>query len=141
MTAPSNLDAMRAEALELGLDLDEFLEHYGVVGMKWGQRKQGNAYDIRRARQSVKKTDKAYKDAKEVAKRTHRGNRAAAKVLAQEKKIEALKNPDRVLAARLTRGEKVIAAFLPGGFMAIAATSLHSRRIEQKQDTDQYDKS
>jgi len=117
------------------------LEHYGVVGMKWGQRRKGNAYDIRRARQSVKKTDQAYRDAKEVAKRTHRGNRAAAKVLAQEKKMEALKNPDRVLANRLTRGEKAAVLLLaPFGMTTIAVTSAYSRRIEQKQDTGAYDK-
>lgn len=125
-----------------GLELtEEQLAHYGVVGMKWGQRKKGNAYDIRQARASVEKTNRAYRDAKENAKRTHRGNRAAAKIKAQELKIAALKNPDRVLAARLTRGEKAIALlFTPIGMSAIAVTSAYSRRIEQKQETGAYDK-
>jgi hypothetical protein len=124
------------------MDLDEFLEHYGVVGMKWGQRKKGNAYDIHRARQSTKKKSSEFADAKENSKRTHRGNRAAAKILAQEKKIEALKNPDRVLSSRLTRGEKAVAILLGGpiGLGIIAGTSIRSRRIEYKQETGAYDR-
>lgn len=84
------------------------LIHYGVVGMKWGKRKKATAKDIYTARARL------MKDGAAVPKQ----------------------DSDRIIAARMTRGEKVVSVLLTGpiGLTAIAATSGVSRRIEYKQD-------
>jgi hypothetical protein len=127
------------ELEELGAD---FLLHYGVMGMKWGKhRAKASAADIRgaRARLAVQRHD--FHTAKKAAKQIKdKGQRQAALDKVGHMKTDFLKNPDRVAAARLTRGEKVAATILFGGLAPVAVTSMHSRRIEQKQDKGKYDK-
>lgn len=120
---------------------ENYLEHYGKMGMKWGHRKSGGAKDIRAARKALQPGLEKIKAAKRDVRSTGKGsaerviaNKALAKV-----KTEHLKNPDRVLANRLTRGEKTAAILLlQGGLGVVLATSARSRRIEYKQDTGQY---
>lgn len=129
-------------------NLDEdLLVHYGVAGMKWGKtRAKGSAADIRSARRTVARDQDKYKSAKNKVKAMKEGKAKVQKMKDLEKtKIKNLKNPDRVLANRLTRGEKAaVLAFsfftltLPVGIGVVAGTSATSRRIEQKQATSAY---
>jgi hypothetical protein len=117
--------------------LDEVLAHYGVAGMKWGRRRaKANGSDIREARVNLHKQrvdiHKAKKAARQINDPT---SKAMAKAKVGEMKSAFLNNPDRVVAARLTRGEKAIALLLlPAGGTSVAVTSMHSRRIEYKQN-------
>lgn len=124
---------------------EEELAHYGKMGMHWGvTRAQATPTQIRKARVNVKKEKAAYKSQAQVVKAMAKGSEARAK---GEKElatmnIARLKNPDRVISARLTRGEKVasIIAIQEGGLGLILGTSLRSRRIEYKQSQGSYDK-
>jgi hypothetical protein len=129
----------------------EELRHYGVLGMKWGKtRAQATGDEIRVARANVNKEAAKYNKAANDLVRTTKGRspeRAAGKEKLADMKIEFLKNPDRVTAARLTRGEKaILGVFALTGVGAavplagIAVTSAHSRRIERKQETGAYNK-
>lgn len=130
--------------------LDEyFLEHYGVLGMKWGQRKKYSAADIKAARKELRKQSKDYR---QEARKVNKLKEGTAARKAGEKRLEKLNrdylnNPARVAAVRMTRGEKFSAlAFSSSGIgagMAVAAivgSSAASRRIEAKQDANAYAK-
>ncbi len=121
---------------------EDSLAHYGVKGMKWGQRKKANSFDIKKARRNVGAERDKLREQADVVARTHKGNRAAQQAKLDKMTAAYLKNPDRVTSARLTRGEKVASVLLTGplGLVAIAATSGRSRRIEYKQDANRYDK-
>jgi hypothetical protein len=121
----------------------EFLAHYGVLGMKWGQhRAKANAHDIHAARTRLARdrvaVDRAHNKASKVKDPQQR---QAAKASADRLHANYLNNPDRVIANRLTTGEKVLTAlFLTpvGAATVIGATSARSRRIERKQDKGKY---
>lgn len=125
---------------------EDSLAHYGVKGMKWGQRTKGSSYDIKKARERVFEGQGKLAEARREMKKTHKSNKPAAAEKYAQMKTEFLKNPDRVLATRMTRGEKIYAslASLPtggvGAAIAIGTTSAVSRRIEYKQETGAYDK-
>lgn len=131
---------------------DEELAHYGVLGMKWGRtRTKATAGDIRKARNrlSVKQTKYVVQnDRVKAAKKSGNATKLAKeKQTLNKMKASFLKDPDRVTASRMTRGEKAAVFLLSvpttGGIVgvgAIAGSSAVSRRIEQKQDTGAYDK-
>lgn len=132
------------------MSADDFLEHYGVKGMKWGHRKATTAdiHDarIRLADKSVKiaKQKQRVKSAKKAGKST---TNAEAKL--HELKTDYLKSPDRLTASRLTKGEKVAVGLLSaaGGPVGLAALGLN-RGIEgvarstvaKRQASGYYDK-
>lgn len=126
---------------------EETLAHYGVLGMKWGRtRARANANQIRSARRRLsterKKINRAEDKAFAINDRKKR-DKAMNQVAKMQK--EALKNPDRVIAARMTRGEKIATVVLfgpaaPLSIAAIAGSSAYSRRIERMQETGAYNK-
>lgn len=128
--------------------LDQYyLEHYGVLGMKWGQRKKYTGAEIRTARKELRVQNKKYR---EEARKVNDLAEGSAARKAGEKKLEKLNreylnNPARVAAVRMTRGEKFSSLlFASSGIgvgvsvAAIATSSIASRRIEAKQDAKAY---
>ena len=128
--------------------LDEYyLKHYGVLGMKWGQRKKFTGAEIREARKELRVQNKNYRA--EARKVNDLKEGTAARKLG-EKKLEKLnreylENPARVAAIRMTRGEKFSSLLFASSGVgaglsvaAIAGTSIASRRIEAKQDAGAY---
>ncbi|AWN06111.1 hypothetical protein SEA_MIEK_8 [Streptomyces phage Miek] len=120
------------------------LAHYGVKGMKWGVRKGQSGKEIRAARRRVH-SQRVQLDAKEdkvdsLARGTAQRSRAEKDLEKASK--EFLKNPDRVTAARTTKGEKIAAVLIAGpiGLTAVAATSVNTRVIDYKQRSGAYDR-
>lgn len=129
------------------------LEHFGVKGMKWGQRKakpttseirDARALTAGRARELQRATDQLNLA---VAKSPNsKETKKAAKELAQLQ-IDYLKSPDRATALRMTKGEKIantlFAVAVPGvGTAAVglgAAIRVAQRRAVER-DVAKYNK-
>jgi hypothetical protein len=123
--------------------IEEVMAHYGVMGMQWGKhsRAQATATQIRTARATVGQNRAKYKNQKAVADAMEKGSAAQSKAKLEliETKATMLKNPDRVIAARMTKGEKAASILLlPYGMTVMAGTSVRSRRIEYKQKRSMY---
>lgn len=120
------------------------LQHFGVKGMHWGV-KRGVGPEIRRARRSVMADKVALRDQKRVISGTKRGSaeRTKAKKKFADMKVNALNNPDRAMAVRLTRGEKAALLLFnstnpvsfAGAVGAIAGTAIESRVIAKRQQS------
>jgi len=121
----------------------ETLAHFGVLGMKWGHRRSATGSEIVDARRRIQIKQQQAELVRSSRKSTKKGTpeRAKQDVKLNQMKASFLKNPDRVIASRLTRGEKAIVVMLaatgvgaPFAVAAIGSTSAVSRRIEFKQD-------
>jgi len=124
---------------------EEALAHYGVAGMKWGKtRVKANSDSIKSARARVNKA-KGNIEKQEIAVNALKGQGKAHKKQEQElgkMRASLLKNPDRVISTRMTKGEKYASVLLgtltlgPIGLSAavtaIGVTSAKSRTREQK---------
>lgn len=130
--------------------IDEAMAHYGVMGMHWGvTRAKATSSQIHTARQNVHRQSEKVMDQKRVIRLTKEGSTARA--IAEKKyssmKLAQLNNPDRVVASRLTKGEKSVAIIAGltvitpvAPILLIAGTSAKSRRVEYKQKTGAYNK-
>lgn len=121
------------------------LEHYGVLGMKWGRtRARANSSQIRSARARVNLQSAKIGVQRDLVRTASTPQAKAQRKSELSKTTTAfLKNPDRVTAVRLTRGEKVATALLFTPVTAatlIGTTSATSRRIERKQELGKYNK-
>jgi len=143
----------QSDFIEVGAD---FIEHYGKQGMRWGHRNassgeakaakpSGKERDtqIRLARLNTKADRVNFKSQKALVKATAKGSAARAKGEKELAKTKAtmLKNPDRVTAVKLTRGEKAVSiiGLNQGGLGVLLASSIASRRIAKKQMQGSYD--
>lgn len=123
--------------------LDELtIQHFGVKGMRWGVRnnigvrKHYSGGEIRTARRSSKRTEMAVTDARLAV----RAGVAPESTLAQAK-LAHLNNPDRVTAARITKGEMVVTAilFTPITTAALVVGSQAKSRVAgSRQDRNYY---
>ena len=117
----------------------DFIEHYGVKGMKWG---------VRRAQESVKAGRAGLKAQKrEITRATTVEAIDAAQAKYNAMRIDHLNNPDRVTAQTLTAGKAATVAAL--GFLAIgpvgipvglAAQQAYMNTIRKRQASGYYDK-
>lgn len=126
-------------------DVDTFLEHYGVKGMKWGVRKKHESSggsssskpaktkvtsaDIHQARYRQSLRARKYQESQGdfIVARTAKGQDAAEKIMRAREK-EYFTNPDAKLAARSTTGEKVAAAIVYGAVGLTIASTILLRR-------------
>lgn len=146
-----------------GTPQDLALEHHGVLGMRWGHRKEGSSQIGRRAANRkakesfVRKNPTSDRQAKAIrvaraktqldyAKLANQP-RGTSKAKKQSLKKVYLNNPDRATALRMTRGEKVVLGILAVGVpgvgtasvAAVAGTQVAVRRhIERKQARGGY---
>lgn len=106
--------------------ISETLEHQGVKGMRWGTNKgkssapSGDA--VRAARVRVSNSSLKVKAAKRSANAAVRPEtKAKRKKIHGDLKMAHLKNPDRITANRITKGDVAIAGLLTAATGGIAA--------------------
>lgn len=128
----------------------EALSHHGVRGMKWGVRKNGSHPSnsaIKTARKNVEVQRRAItkqkrKAFKETVKRSSRAPHERAKL--KDMKLSLLKNPDRVTAMKMTKGESIahvlLTAHEPALGAAIVVREAAVRTVAKRQRTGAYDK-
>lgn len=120
------------------------LTHHGVLGMKWGHRKKASTGDIHAARRKMNTYQTAHNAADRQRSGTKKGSTERKRLDATINRIKKdhKEDPQRVIAARMTRGEKTAALIVAGpfGLIPIAASSAVSRHIEKKQDDEAHNK-
>lgn len=143
------------------MSTDDFLEHYGVKGMKWGVRRNrdssgsGGPGRIARTMKKIDDRDTRIENARlnvekrrsEIAK-TRREMKRETKAFSKERKagrndirnmkLDLLNDPDTVTATRMTSGEIAVTALfgVPG---TIAARTNAANQIERRQATGYYE--
>lgn len=118
--------------------VDAFLEHHGVLGMKWGrhtsstgpsspsrkQQRQAQDQEILKARgrQIVRSAKLQGLAADTYTQRSKKGQAAAEKAYSKAAKVY-ITHPDNTTAAKMTHGEKVVTGLQLGiGIGAIAGS-------------------
>lgn len=99
-------ERMIQKGMMVMVDSDDFLEHYGVKGMKWGQRK---------SRSEKKAKVAAYKDAKkqhkQATKEAYRKNIDKARASLDEKEAKTLAAKKEYKAVKKAEGRRSVEAF------------------------------
>lgn len=140
-----------------GTPQDLALEHHGVLGMRWGHRKEGGgrAANTRAKEAFIRKNPSSRKQASAIRiarASTHLDITKYANAPRRSQKRKdlrkvTLRNPDRATALRLTRGEKVVAAIIAVGLPGVGTAAVGStvgtqvavrRHIERKQARGGY---
>lgn len=141
---------------------EEWLAHYGVKGMKWGvhrnrdrpggadgkseKKSKPTQREIYKARRSVRNDNERLYDAHtEMKKTTKRGSaeRKAAEKEFAKMRLDALNNPDRVTALRVSKGEAVVLAVLgsPASAIGVGIGRAAARnKIAERQKSGYYDR-
>lgn len=122
---------------------DQLLEHHGVKGMRWGQRKaRPSDHKIRTARINVTAQQaRVFNQGAKATAATVGRKPGAAKERAKYKDMNAsyLKNPDRVTSLYMTRGERAAHAALlltpaaPIAAQRIVGTVVARKGVERAQ--------
>lgn len=113
----------------------EELAHHGVKGMKWGQhKKKYTTSEIATAR--IRQQSRAHELNNTAAKLNLASGKQADTLAKKYAKMadEFNKNPDRAVAARMTRGEKAVLLLTGGpiGALVIAGNKAGVKRIEKQ---------
>ncbi len=96
----------------------EFLEHYGVMGMKWGVRNapkvsRPTSSEVYKARNRVAAEKRGLKSKRQSIRAAKRPEtKAKRKAEYAEMKLKFLNNPDRVTQQRITKGDVALIATL-----------------------------
>jgi hypothetical protein len=123
--------------------MESELVHYGVKGMKWGVRKAVSTREVHGARARLEVKQHEYSSQKRAVRKAKSPKaKANQKAKLNQMKVDYLKDPDRVTAARMSTGEKVVATLFAGpvGVGAAGVASYTSRVIDARQRTGYYDK-
>lgn len=127
----------------------EDLTHFGVKGMKWGVRKrEANSAQIVAARRRLKADSKSYATRAKKLDTAKGADKAKLEASLRKQHQAYLKDPDRVIAARMTRGEKATSALFGLGSVSglvvtagtIGGSAITSRVIAAKQAGGAYNR-
>lgn len=116
-------------------ELDDYLEHYGVKGMKWGVRKAPSHAEIKSARKTMRG---AMKKELEGASLKKKASIAFLGEASGQLSREYRMMPERAVALRSTAGERLAATILAGpsggaSIVALAANTGMRKQIEREQ--------
>ena len=121
---------------------NEMLAHYGVAGMKWGQRKKYSTTQIKEARanQSARRDriNRATQDLN-LAKGDRESKAAVKKYVSAVKDYKT--SQDRVVAARATKGEKLAHVILlgPAAAVTLPLNRLHENAVAKRTEKARED--
>lgn len=124
------------------METGDFLEHYGVKGMKWGHRKKSSQIHAARSRMRTARAKiRVVEDKRDRMPMSSKERKQADKEVSKMR-TEYLKNPDRAAAARMTAGEAIVLTILTGpiGIGAFAGTHARSTHINSRQQAGEYGK-
>lgn len=140
---PASLLRLSGESVQMSEEVDEFLAHYGVKGMRWGVRKRseggGSSEPTRkerraqknreivtaRSRQAARERNFQEAQAEFIVARTNKGQDRAERMMRQMER-EYYTHPDAATAQRMTSGEKWATGLTLVGF-GLSAASLVAR--------------
>ena len=113
--------------------MEEFIEHFGTKGMKWGvrrqQRKERNT-QIKTARKNIRKKEDEIHDLDKRARKSKSATeRASLDKLATKKAAALFNSPDHATAARMTTGEKWVTGLLITGAIGVGGAAGATRHL------------
>lgn len=116
--------------------LEDTLQHYGVLGMKWGHRRAASTTTIKNARKRDALRRQGVRSAGYEALKAKPFSADQGKKIKTytKKKRQRNQSLDKALAARTTDGERIVLSLLggPGGLGHITASAVVSRGLEYR---------
>lgn len=119
-------------------DKEDFLEHYGVKGMRWGQTGRSAQIKNARKRQGTRQREVLKADDAVTIAARKKDPKALA---AANKKLEKVSkefddSPDRPISMKMTMGEAAVSVFLLGpiGLVPVAGMEVASNIVGDRQD-------